>query len=194
MDGRQFFLQQYDYVRHLVDDMVVGPLDDEQLKRPSEAGLNSLAWYLWHTARWQDFSMRVVAEDGRQVLDESWQARLHIPRWDLGTGMTADECASLNAAIQVEGLRAYWKAIGDRVRAVAGGVLPERLDELVDELRLREALADRAIASERARWLESFLDAKTVAWWLSFVVWHMAEHLLGGAVCVRRLKGVPLGL
>jgi len=32
------------------------------------------------------------------------------------------------------------------------------------------------------------------AWLLSFVIWHAAEHLLGGAVCVRRMSGIPLGL
>jgi hypothetical protein len=29
---------------------------------------------------------------------------------------------------------------------------------------------------------------------LSFITWHSAEHLLRGAVCVRRISGIPLGL
>jgi hypothetical protein len=29
---------------------------------------------------------------------------------------------------------------------------------------------------------------------LSFINGHSAEHLLGGAVCVRRMSGIPLGL
>jgi hypothetical protein len=34
--------------------------------------------------------MRLLEGDGRQVLDEAWQARMRLWRRDLGTGMTAD--------------------------------------------------------------------------------------------------------
>ena len=53
---------------------------------------------------------------------------------------------------------------------------------------------DGSIANERAKWVPSFLEGKTKGWFLSMAVWHMAEHLLGGVVCVRRVSGVPVGL
>ena len=53
---------------------------------------------------------------------------------------------------------------------------------------------DGTIANERARWLPSFLEGKNKGWFLSMAVWHTAEYLLGGVVCVRRVSGIPLGL
>jgi hypothetical protein len=41
---------------------------------------------------------------------------------------------------------------------------------------------------------ESLLEGKTKAWFLSMAIWHTAEHLLGGVVCVRRVSGIPVGL
>jgi len=55
-------------------------------------------------------------------------------------------------------------------------------------------LDDGSLANERAKWLPSFLEGKTKGWFLSMAVWHMAEHLLGGVVCVRRVSGIPVGL
>jgi hypothetical protein len=55
-------------------------------------------------------------------------------------------------------------------------------------------LDDGTIACEPARWLPSFLEGKTKAWFLSMAVWHTAERLLGGVVCVRRVSGIPVGL
>jgi uncharacterized membrane protein YccF (DUF307 family) len=55
-------------------------------------------------------------------------------------------------------------------------------------------LDDGTIANERARWLPSFLEGKSKCWFLSMAVWHTAEHLLGGVVCVRRISGIPVGL
>jgi uncharacterized membrane protein YccF (DUF307 family) len=64
----------------------------------------------------------------------------------------------------------------------------------VDRAKLYRMLEDGTIANERAKWLPSFLEGKNKAWFLSMAVWHTAEHLLGGVVCVRRVSGIPVGL
>ena len=55
MDTQTFFLEQYDPVRGIVNDMFLRGLDDDQFRHQPKEGLNSIAWYLWHTSRWQDF-------------------------------------------------------------------------------------------------------------------------------------------
>jgi len=67
-------------------------------------------------------------------------------------------------------------------------------DDLYPVLVAQQMLHDGTIANERARWLPSFLEGKTKSWFLSMAVWHTAEHLLGGVVCVRRVSGIPVGL
>jgi hypothetical protein len=108
--------------------------------------------------------------------------------------MTREECSAFNKAVNVPEVRAYWQAVGETVRKVACGLSPDDLDKTVDRARLYGMLEDGTIANERAKWLPSFLEGKNKAWFLSMAVWHTAEHLLGGVVCVRRVSGIPVGL
>lgn len=194
MDTRAFFLEQYDTVRTIVNDMFLYGLDDDQLRHQPKEGLNSMAWYLWHTSRWQDFANTLIEEDRPQVLDDGWVARLKVPRRDVGTGMTRDECTAFNQSIDLLAVRAYWDAVGEAVRAVARSIPVEQLSMPVDVARLRRMKDDGTLANERAMWLPSFLEGKNKAWFLSMAEWHTAEHLLGGVACVRRVSGVPLGI
>jgi hypothetical protein len=194
METRTFFLEQYDTVRAIVNDMFLRGLDDDQLRHQPKEGLNSIAWYLWHTSRWQDFANTLIQENRRQVLDDSWIARLNVSRRDVGTGMTRDECTTFNQLVDVAAVKAYWDAVGDAVRSVARSVPIEDLSTPVDVNRLHRMKDDGTLANERAMWLPSFLEGKNKAWFLSMAVWHTAEHLLGGVVCVRRVSGIPLGI
>jgi hypothetical protein len=47
-------------------------MTDDQMRNQPKEGLNSMAWYLWHTARWQDFANSLITDDYEQVLDQSW--------------------------------------------------------------------------------------------------------------------------
>lgn len=193
MNACEFFLGEYDTVRFIVNDLFLKGLTDEQIRHQPKEGLNSIAWYLWHTARWQDFANTLLA-DTQQLLDDNWRKRMNVARRDVGTGMTRDECAAFNRDVNVSEVRAYWQAVGEAVREVAGALSPDELDKPVDRARLYSMLDDGTIANERAKWLPPFLDGKTKAWFLSMAVWHTAEHLLGGVVCVRRVSGIPVGL
>ena len=194
MEAQEFFLQEYDTVCWIVNDLFLKGVSDDQMRHQPKEGLNSMAWYLWHTARWQDFANTLIAAEGSQVLNEEWLKRMNVPRCDVGTGMTREECTAFNQAISLEGLRAYWKAVSDAVREVARSIPAGELAKPVETQRLQRMLTDGTIANERARWLPSFLEGKTKGWFLSMAVWHTAEHLLGGVVCVRRVSGIPVGL
>jgi hypothetical protein len=178
----------------IVDDLFLSGLSDDQLRHQPVEGLNSIGSYLWHTARWQDYANTLIRQERCQVLDEEWLSRMNMPRRDVGTGMTRDECTSFNEAVNIAELRAYWVAVGQAVSEVAKSVSVAELSEPVDKTRLYQMLDDGSIGNERAQWLPSFLEGKSKGWFLSMAVWHMAEHLLGGVVCVRRVSGIPVGL
>jgi hypothetical protein len=194
MDAREFFLEQYDTVRSIVDGLFLKGVSDEQMRHQPKEGLNSIAWYIWHTSRWQDFANTLIDTNRTQILDEQWLARTKTARRDVGTGMTREECAAFNESADVAGIRAYWDAVGIAVREVARSVKSEELSKPVDTARLQRMPHDGTIANERAGWLPSFLEGKSKGWFLSMAIWHTAEHLLGGVVCVRRVSGIPLGL
>jgi len=169
-------------------------LTDDQFRFQPKEGLNSIAWYMWHTTRWQDVANTLIMPGCKQILDERWTTRMNVSRRDVGTGMTREECTKFNETVNVTELRAYWKAVGEAVRKVARLLPPEDLRTPVDRAQLYQMLEDGTIANEQAKWVPSFLEGKSRGWFLSMAVWHMAEHLLGGVVCVRRVSGIPVGL
>jgi hypothetical protein len=194
MDARDFFLEQFDMVRELAYEHCINGLTDEQLRSQPKEGLNSIAWFMWHTARCQDYVNTLIIPGREQVLNANWLARLNVSRRDIGTGMTHEECAEFNRAVDIEALRAYCDAVAEAVRNVAREVPGEALREPVDSQQIHRMLEDGTIANERAAWLPSFLEGKSRGWFLSMAVWHMAEHLLGGVACTRRVSGIPVGL
>jgi hypothetical protein len=76
----------------------------------------------------------------------------------------------------------------------SGLALPRQLGSVVDESHLHELFEQGIIDNKRARWVEQFFAKRTKAWWLSFVIWHSAEHLYGEALCVRSQAGIALGI
>jgi hypothetical protein len=194
METKDFFLEQFDTVRELFYEHCLKGLPDEQLRYQPKEGLNSIAWMMWHTARVQDFGNTLVCPGRKQVLNEDWVARLNVSRRDIGTGMTREECAEFNQAVNIGGLRAYCDAVANAVREVARTVPAAALREPVDSGQVHRMLEDGTIGNERARWLPAFLDGQSRGWFMSMAVWHMAEHLLGGVACTRRVSGIPIGL
>ena len=193
MDALQFFLEQYETIYMMTKVTVVNGFSDDQLRSQPAKHQNSLAWLLWHAARWEDFALTAVDPKHPQVLHQAnWLERLNLCLRDGGTGMTPDECTEFNAQVNIAGLRDYWTAVSSKTREVVLSLSPAQLDQPIDELYLRQAIADGMIGSERARWLEQFLSDHTVAWFLSMVIWHNAEHLLGEAWTVRSLAGIPV--
>src|SRR5690349_6343758 len=107
MDARQLFLHQHAHVHSAavaavkgddaLEDLGLGSLEaellggliDEHLRLRPGAGLNSIAWLLWHMARCEDLGMNVLLADRAQVLDDGrWLAALGVSRRDIGTSMT----------------------------------------------------------------------------------------------------------
>jgi hypothetical protein len=125
LDGVKFLLQQHARV-HSVDvgagevgsfwDRVFGVSDDQL--RGCPAGMNSMAWLMWHVARTEDVVVNLVVTAGRQVFDAGWRPRMDIERADIGTAMTHAEMADLSARIDLPALRAYRSAVGLRTREV----------------------------------------------------------------------------
>jgi hypothetical protein len=196
MDAQEFFLEQFDTVRGFVYEYCLKGLTDEQLRHQPQCGLeglNSIAWMIWHTARGQDWGNTLINPARKQVWNEDWMARLNVPRRDLGTGMTRKECTEFNRVVNVGALRDYWDVVAEDVREVARALPAEDLHKPVDREQLYRMLEDGTVANEQAAWLPSFFEGKSRGWILSMAVWHMAEHLLGGIVCTRRISGIPVG-
>ncbi|MBI2965212.1 MAG: DinB family protein [Chloroflexi bacterium] len=124
------------------EDTILQDVSEDKIRKVPQAGLNSIAWVLWHIARSEDVGTSLVGGGRPQVWHEGgWAKRLKYERTDFGTGMTVEEVADLSKRIDIPALREYRWAVGRRTREIAQGIKPEQLTEKVDLALVRKALA-----------------------------------------------------
>jgi len=164
-------------------DLVFGSLTDQQMRVRPGKGLNSLVWLLWHMARVEDVAVNLVLTAGRQVLDDGWSSRLHVPRTDVGRGMTEDEMVDLTTRADVGAVRAYRDAVGRQTRDVVAALGSAGLAELLNP-------ADAARASRGFTPLEGQPRAVELG---TSAITHNAVHL-GEAATIRSLAGFAIGI
>ena len=171
---------------------VFGGVSDEQM-RARPAGLNSLAWLLWHTARTEDAVVNLVVSAGHQVFDEAWGKRLGVRRLDIGTGMTDAEVTDFSRRVDLAAARAYRNAVGRRTREVVAGLRVGAWDEIIAPLDVKRAVAADAFGPH-AGWVEKLWQGVSRANRLgATALAHNAMHL-GEAVVIRGQLGAPVGM
>jgi hypothetical protein len=75
---------------------------------------NSVAWFLWHIARGEDWAIQTILQGQEQLLTrEGWDERMGITYLGFGGGMTREEMVALSARIDLEALRGYYAAVTD---------------------------------------------------------------------------------
>jgi len=170
-------------------DLLIGGLDDEDMRQRPQEGMNSLAWLLWHMARTEDMGVNIVVAGRKPVLEEQgWGERLGIEQRDIGAGMSDDEVSDFTRRVELDSLRAYRMAVGARTKEVLNSMRPEELDDVVDPDRIEKAFADGAV-DERATWVRGAYEGKTKAFVISHqAIAHSFMHL-GEAWAVRSLLG-----
>lgn len=189
------FREQYELTQSIVEDFVFAGLSDDQLRHRPRKGQNSLAWLLWHSARYEDVWTNAWVAGRPQVLDrDKWLEEMNVERRECGTGWTPEECADFNARVDPRSLRTYWGAVRASTRDVAASFPADQLEEVVDEEVLRLAAPDGAFGNERVPALDSFFSDRTKAWFLALLNLHNSEHSIGEALCVRSQAGIPLGV
>jgi hypothetical protein len=166
MDAIDFFLLRYDALhRSLLDDLLEG-LTDAQVRGRPHAGVNTVAWLLWHAARVEDVGVNRFVVDGTQVLDEGWLARLGVGRRDVGTGMTDGEVDALSAGIDLGALRGYWEALTRRTLEVVTTLRGRDLTDVVPADRVKHVCADEGAVAAGAEWLTEFWANRRTRGWV----------------------------
>ena len=199
MNAADFFLAQHGRLHAAgvgdpasMWERVFGGVSDEQM-RARPAGLNSLAWLLWHTARTEDVVVNLVVSAGHQVFDAAWAKRLGVGRRDIGTGMTDAEVTDFSRRLDLNAARAYRNAVGRRTREVVAGLRVGAWDEIIAPLDVNRAVAADAFGPH-AGWVEKLWQGVSRANRLgATALAHNAMHL-GEAVVIRGQLGAPVGM
>ena len=172
-------------------------LSEEQMRRRPREGLNSIVWLLWHMARTEDVAVNLVVAARSQVFDEAWARRMSIPRPDMGTGMTAEEVATLSEQADVAAVRGYRSAVGVRTREVIQMLPPGAWDEVLSLADTTRAAAVGAFGPND-EWVEGVghrpWQGHTRGHQLGqTAIRHNTAHI-GEAVTIRSLAGFGLGV
>jgi hypothetical protein len=157
----------------------VADLDEDKLRwRPPRS--NSVAFNLWHIARWADHfqstlsAMTPKLRERIGVTPELWARGGFATKWGfpeagLGTvqtGMGMDEDASARLALPPK---------GELLSYVAGAF--ELADRAVRTLRDDDLTQPAELEADRVPWLSSPTQYGTVAIWLATGIRHEARHL-----------------
>jgi hypothetical protein len=113
---------------------------------------------------------------------------VNVALTDIGTGMADDEVADFGARVDLEGLRAYRAAVGQRTLEVVRGLRPKDLDEVLDPVYVRRVAQEGAFGAH-AGGVEEKWRGVTKGWCLAQLgLTHNFTHF-GEAYVVRGLLG-----
>jgi hypothetical protein len=191
MDALDFFLIRYRELRGergIVGDLRAGLTEDQWRRRP-HAGVNPIAWLLWHSARVEDVGVNAFIGSRPQVLHAGgWLERMKTARRDVGTGMADADVDDLCASIDLVGLLGYWDAVGRGTLEVVESLRGQEIDDAVPAERVREAVARDGIVAASAGWLTDFwAKGRTRAWMLTQTA---SLHPYGHYFEARVVKGL----
>ena len=200
MDARQLLLADHARVHSRaatgsadlsMEDVLCDGLTDEQLRGRPAAGMNSVAWLLWHHTRIEDVVVNTLVRAAPEVLDRGgWLDRLGMETRHVGTGSGDDEVGDFSERVDLVALRTYRDAVGRETQSWLAAADLDTLEEVPDaEGRLAHVPADIA---ERGAWLRGFWVGKTGLWLVSFpVIAHGYLHI-GEALVTRARIGAPV--
>jgi hypothetical protein len=192
MDALELINLRYDAVHvGFVDDLFKGLSDGQVRQRP--AGVNSIAWLVWHLARVQDAAVSRFVGDSPQVLEEGrWNEAMRLDRRDVGSGMTSEDVDALSAAIEITALRGYHRAVADRTKVIATSLSSAAWSQVVPAERIHQVVAKEGLLVDAGRWVEEFwARGHSRAWYLLQVgLLHPYGHCFD-AMVTRGLLGAP---
>jgi hypothetical protein len=168
VDAIGFFLTRYEDLHRGLIDGLLSRLPEPQLRGRPHAGVNTIVWLLWHSARIEDLSLNRFLVDRPQVLDDGWLERLRVGRRDVGTGMSDAEVDELSARIDLQALRGYWDAVSARTLTLVDSMRESDLEALVPADRVRSVVHAEDAVAPGVEWLTDFwAGGRSRAWVLA---------------------------
>lgn len=150
-------------------------------ERPRD-GDNSVAWLVWHMARWHDIAVNVLVRDVDPVLDDAWQRAIDVGVAP-GTGFTSEEVDEFSQRVDPTALDKYWAAVLDRTTDWLTSIDDQELDDLMTRVidtdsRYRDSKVSLLVPA--SEWVRDWHRGHPGAWHLRWVVvghtyWHFGE-------------------
>ena len=130
------------------EDEVLDGISDAQWRRIPSGGEHSVAWVIWHIARIEDVTMNMLVAGQPQLAEEGWFERLDTPLRHTGNAMDIPAVQRLSEEINLQALRAYRRAVGQRTRSIVLALQPADFKRPVDPIRLQQVIDSGAVLEE----------------------------------------------
>jgi DinB superfamily len=140
MDARTYFLLLHEEAHFTGKARRIFELPTPDQWRAVLPGHNAIAWCVWHIASGEDWGIAALRGDEPLMTRDGWEARLGVTWPTFGVGMTAAEVADLSAAIDLDALREYYRAVYEETRRFVQGFDFDTLDTPLDQTVYHHAL------------------------------------------------------
>lgn len=133
MDVSDLLIESFGRIPDLVRGAVEG-LSAEDLARPPQPGANTIGWLTWHLTRVQDHHVSELLDEEQVWVGGDWGPRFGLASDpdDTGYGHTAEEVLAVRPD-GPETVTGYLDAVWDRTRHHLDDLVPDELDQIVDE-------------------------------------------------------------
>ena len=182
MDARTYFLLLHEEAHWSGKARRVFELPTPAQWRAVLPGHNSIAWCVWHIAAGEDWAIAALRGDQTLMRRDGWEGRLGFSWPTFGIQMTADEAARVGEAIDLDAVRAYYRAVYEETRRFVRGFDFDALEAPLDPKVSRHALAllggDAFMRDFLAPWTSARHYLNTMA--LMDVYYHLdeADHVV----------------
>ncbi len=124
---------------------------------------HSIIWVMWHLARVEDVTMNMLVAGSPQILHaEKWFEKLNVPFEHTGNEINRDDMISLNTSINIDALKDYRKAVGQRTQAIIKTLSAETVQQKIDPVRVEDVRQSSAVL-EAASGIIDYWSKRTVA-------------------------------
>jgi hypothetical protein len=130
MDARTYFLMLHEEAHWTGKARRVFEIPTPDQWRAVLPGHNAIAWCVWHIASGEDWAIATLRGDQTLMQRDGWEGRLGFAWPTFGIQMTAEQAARVGETIDLDALRAYYRAVSEETRRFAqGGVDFDALDD-----------------------------------------------------------------
>lgn len=122
-----------------------------------------VCWQIWHIYRIEDLVSNILMDNGQQIFNDEWQARIGSTITDTGNALEPDEVIEWGKRINAAELRSYAIAVGKNTRRILANLTLEQIKSMVPEEWVMRILEEGGVTTDfRSVWLLVFWGRLTV--------------------------------
>ncbi len=145
------------------EDELWNGLPEEAIRKIPEGMEHSIAWCMWHLARIEDVTMRILVSGQPQLLNtENWCDRLRTRFRTIGNEMTPSDIEELSQTLDISALRDYRNQAAIHTREIASSLPPSELPRKTPAHRI-QILYQEGVLTQASQEVADYWGGLTVA-------------------------------